>query len=284
MKKALLPALSALALAVALLACQKNSTEPATTDLVAVEDANEMTAAENEIAALFDDAPGDFFLAAPPDETNGLTNARRVPDLCGVTATVTALPGGGLRTTLDFGTGQTCQDGSTRKGKLTIDFVPGQGREFTRTLAFENYGVNDRVMNGTAEVTMAGVAGNRVRTSVKNLQITKDGRTVTFTSDKTRTYDRKGTLATDDDEITVNGSSSATGSDGKGFIAVISTTLVVKNACGRPNRVPVAGIVNVTPTGKSMREVNFGNGTCDREYTVTVDGQTVTRTFDKRGK
>lgn len=285
MKKLLLPALGALALAVTFPACQKSNTEPANPDLVAVEDANETAAAENDIAALFDDAPGDFFLASPPGENpSGLTNARRVPDFCGATATLTNLPGGGLRTTVDFGAGQTCADGTTRKGKMTIDFVPGSGRDFTRTITFENYGVNDRTMSGTTDVTMEGLAGNRVRTAVKNLQITKDGRTVTFTSNKTRTYDRKGTLDPTDDEITVTGSSSGTGSDGKGFMAVIGTPILIKNACGRQNRVPVAGIVNVTPTGKSMREINYGNGTCDREYTVTADGQTVTKTFEKRGK
>lgn len=281
MKKLLLPALSALAVSVALLSCQKASTEPSATDLVAVEDANEATAAEDDIAALFDDAPGDFFQVAPADD-NGLTNARRVPDFCGATATVTNLPGGGLRTTVDFGAGQTCADGTTRKGKLTIEFVPGTGREFTRTIAFENYAVNDRTLNGTTEVTMEGLAGNRVRTATKNLQIAKDGRTITFTSNRTRTYDRKGTLAPNDDEITITGSSSGIGSDGRGFTAVIGTPILIKNACGRPNRVPVAGIVNVTPTGKSMREVNFGDGTCNREYTVTVDGQTVAKTFDKK--
>jgi hypothetical protein len=282
MKKVLLPALKALALAVALLACQKTGTDPSATDLVAVEDANEATAAEDDIAALFDDAPGDFFLATPPDETHGLTNLRRTPDFCGATATLTNLPGGGLRTTVDFGAGQTCADGTTRKGKLTIDFVPGTGREFTRTITFENYAVNNRTLNGTTEVTMEGLADNRVRTAIKNLQITKDGRTITFTSNKTRTYDRKGTLAPNDDDITIEGSSSGMGSDGKGFSAVIGTPILIKNSCGRQNRVPVAGIVHVTPTGKSLRTVNYGNGTCDREYTVTIDGQMVTKEFGKR--
>lgn len=281
MKKRLLPALGALAMSVAFLSCQKTSTEPTATDLVAVEDANEAAAAEDDIAALFDDAPGDFFLVTPTDD-QGLTNARRLPDFCGATATVTNLPGGGLRTTLDFGAGQTCTDGTTRKGKLTIDFVPGTGREFTRTITFENYAVNDRTFNGTTEVTMEGLAGNRVRTAIKNLQIAKDGRTITFTSNRTRTYDRKGTLTPNDDEITITGSSSGTGSDGKGFMAVIGTPILIKNACGRQNRVPVAGIVNVTPTGKSMREVNYGDGTCDQEYTVTANGQTVTKAFDKK--
>ena len=283
MKKLALPVLNALALAVTLLACQKAITEPAATDLIAVEDANEAAAAEDDISALFDDTPGDFFLVNPT-EGNGPTNARRVPDFCGATAIVTNLPGGGLRTTVDFGTGQTCADGTTRKGKLTIDFVPGGGREFARTIAFENYAVNDRTMNGTTEVVMEGLAGNRVRTVVKNLQVSKNGRTVTFTSNKTRTYDRKGTLAPNDDEITITGSSSGTGSDGKGFTAVIGTPILIKYACGRNNRVPVAGLVNVTPTGKSMREVNYGDGTCDREYAVTVDGQTITKEFGKRGK
>jgi hypothetical protein len=60
---------------------------------------------------------------------------------------------------------------------------------------------------------------------------------------------------------------------------VIGTPILYKNACGLTNRVPVAGIVDITPIGKSLRVVDYGDGTCDRQYTVTVDGQTVTKTF-----
>jgi hypothetical protein len=283
MKKLLLPAVAALALTLGLPACQKNDdAKPGTTDLVAVDDQQQTADAEEEAATLFDDSPTDFFLmTAAPTDGNGLTNARLGGDFCGATVSSTKDANGNRKTVIDFGTGKTCANGVTRKGVLVIERVPGTGKDFSQTITYQDgYAVNDRQMTGTVTVTQA-IDGNGlgVRTKIKDLNIVRDGRTITFTSNKTRTYDRKGTLSPADDEIRITGSSSATASDGTGFSAVIGTPILYKNACGLTNRVPVAGIVDITPIGKSLRVVDYGDGTCDRQYTVTVDGQTVTKTF-----
>ncbi len=284
MKKMLLPSLSALALLVALTACQKNNdpTTPAT-DLVAVDDQNLTADAEEEAATLYDDSPTDFFLmTVAPDESNGPVNARLGGDFCGATVSSTKDANGNRKTVVDFGTGQTCPNGKTRKGIMVIERQPGTGKDFSQTITYQDgYAVNDRQLTGTVTVTQTADGSSiGVRTKIKDLTIkTKDGRTITFTSNKTRTYDHKGTLLPDDDEIRITGSSSGTSSDGTGFMAVIGTPILIKNACGRTDRVPVAGIVDVTPTGKSLRVVNYGDGTCDRQFTVTTDGQTVTKTF-----
>lgn len=268
-----------------LTACQKNDVSSPDSALTAVvDDLHQTTDAEDEVATLYDDSPMDFFtMTTTGEESNTLKTARDLPFFCGATLTTTRQTGGGYTTVVDYGSGQTCQNGKTRKGKLTTVYAPGSGRDFTQTLTFENYSVDGRTLNGTQTVTLVGGATgstNTVKTKVEKMTLTtKDGKTITFSSEKTRSYDRKGTLSPTDDEISITGSSSGTGSEGNAFTSVIKTPVLIKNSCGREARVPVSGVVEITAAGGSTRTINYGDGTCDKTYTVTVDGKTETKTF-----
>ncbi|MBC7893660.1 MAG: hypothetical protein H7Y12_15690 [Sphingobacteriaceae bacterium] len=283
MKKALLFALPALLTAGLLLtACQKNDlTSADSLQTALLDDLHQTTAAEDEVATIYDDSPMDFFTMTTSEESNTLKTARDLPIFCGATITTTRQAGGGFTTVVDYGAGQTCQNGKTRKGKITTVFAPGTGKDFIQTITFENYSVDGRTLNGTQTVTLVGgTPGGVVKTKVEKMILTtKDGKTITFSSEKTRSYDRKGTLSPSDDEISVTGSSSGTGSEGKAFTSAIKTPVLIRNSCGREARVPVAGVVEITPAGGSTHTVDYGDGTCDNTYTVTVGGKTETKTF-----
>jgi hypothetical protein len=73
--------------------------------------------------------------------------------------------------------------------------------------------------------------------------------------------------------------------DGVGFSANISTMLVRNFNCG-PSLTHihfhpfVAGQIDFTPTGKTTRSINFGTGTCDETYTITIGSWSASFTYN----
>jgi hypothetical protein len=141
--------------------------------------------------------------------------------------------------------------------------------------------VNDRKIEGTKTLTHT-IANNmfNTRVVVANGKITfKDGTYISFTSDRTRSYNPNNTVDTADDSWMVSGTFSGTDRKGQGYTATISSanSIVIKNSCvATSGYAPVSGEIVITPTGMSERVINFGDGTCDRQFTVTVNGKTTT--------
>jgi hypothetical protein len=86
-----------------------------------------------------------------------------------------------------------------------------------------------------------------------------------------------------------NGPTATTGtsSDNIAFTANISTMLVRNFGCS-PASLPllhphfhpfIAGQIDFTPTGKTTRNINFGTGTCDETYTITIGNWSATFTY-----
>jgi hypothetical protein len=75
-----------------------------------------------------------------------------------------------------------------------------------------------------------------------------------------------------DDEYDITGTSEATYSSGEGYSGNTTSPIHIKVGCG----FPVSGTLNITPTGKPVRQINYGDGTCDYSFTVTVSGYTFT--------
>jgi hypothetical protein len=72
--------------------------------------------------------------------------------------------------------------------------------------------------------------------------------------------------------FSVSGGSNGTKASGNTWTNVINTPLVHKRSCHQI----VSGTMTVTPSNKPVRSIDFGNGTCDNQATVTINGNTYT--------
>jgi hypothetical protein len=97
-----------------------------------------------------------------------------------------------------------------------------------------------------------------------------NGGTITWNSTRVRTWiaGESTTLNWMDDEYHITGSGNGTSANGTQFNVVITQALHVKLNCPRI----VSGTVDITPSGKPTRTLDYGPGTCDYNATVTING------------
>ncbi len=201
-------------------------------------------------------------------------------------ATVTRSESNGIISiVVDYGSTKECE-GNKVGGKMTIQIPVKPGKDatglFTQTITYENFQRGPRIINGKHTVNIV-LEGGRLVTKESFTQTTittEEGKTITFSSTKTRKTDAKGTpLNFSDDEILVNGTTTATGSDGKTFKSTITNAIIFKIACKGNNKgFPISGSIEIEQPEKSKVLIDYGDGTCDRTYTVTIDGKTETKT------
>ena len=181
--------------------------------------------------------------------------------------------------TVDWGnTNCDCNDGKTRRGKIVTTFSGpylAQGTILTHTPI--DYYVDDIHMEGTRTVQNMGL--NTSNQPYFNVEIDgfatfPTGETLSYISSRVRTW--SAGFATPlyrwDDEYQITGSATGNHSNGNSYTANITSSLQVNVGCGRP----VSGTMELTPSGLPTRIIDYGNGTCDLTFTVTVNGNTYT--------
>ncbi len=182
---------------------------------------------------------------------------------------------------INYGDGSTCDSKNKRTGKITDAFnivVSTRNKlqfKSTETLTFEGFSRDSTIYNGTIIVGSA----NLKKTSVEGQNVSMeyaDGTSSKWNGALTFAYEdvskKKG-------EIRVGGSITGTSRQGSSFEAKITEEVIYKPGCfGWIKKIPVDGIVTVTTNGETS-VLDYGNGTCDKTYTLTVDGQTTTHTF-----
>lgn len=179
--------------------------------------------------------------------------------------------------TIDWGTSNcTCNDGKSRRGKLITTFTGSyfaQGTVITHTPI--DYYVNDNKVEGTKVVTNMGLntSGQPYYNVEVNGTVTmSSGEIVNYTSSRVRTftsgYSTPSVFVDDEYAITLN--SNATVTNGDSYEAHTTSPLVVKIGCGYIKK----GVLSITPTGKPERVIDYGDGTCDATFTITVNGHT----------
>ncbi|MFL5763996.1 MAG: hypothetical protein ACJ77K_08655 [Bacteroidia bacterium] len=177
--------------------------------------------------------------------------------------------------TIDFGTTNcTCADGRARRGKINVSYS-GHYRDSasTHTITFTNYYVNDNQVLGSKTVTNMGhnSAGHSYYNISVNGQIIKagGGGTINWTSTRVREWIvGESTLPWADDVYLITGSASGTNAAGNSFTVNITSALRKELGC----RHITSGKLELTPSGKPTRYVDFGPGTCDDQATVTING------------
>ncbi len=194
------------------------------------------------------------------DATNVLTGGATISkdSICGDTAKIT----------VDFGSSNyACKDGRNRRGKVIIRRVLKKG---WNQISTDGYYVNDVKVEGTRTVQWSvNGAFHPVATITATHTITlADGSVITDQSARVREWTEgyKTPMDRTDDVFSVTGSGTGTTKAGDAFTITVTTALIRKASCHQF----VSGVIEMDVTGKQSRKIDFGDGTCDDNATITV--------------
>lgn len=186
--------------------------------------------------------------------------------------------------TINFGDGCTDVRGNVRKGIIVITY---DGRRFfpeaVLTITFDGYSINDVALEGVRTIT--NLTESTQENPKFNIQLTggkatwPDGTTTTREVNLTREWIRANNPL--EDEWHVTGLAAGTNRNGKEYTMQITDALVNKRLCAVTDRVfiPVQG-AKLLIVGDREMLIDYGDGTCDRIVTVTVNGETLERTIN----
>ncbi len=176
---------------------------------------------------------------------------------------------------IDFGAGCTSPNGVVRKGIMNIvltDSVRTPGSK--ATITFDNFYVNGYRKEGTIVRTNTTVAGSNTRSH--NRTVT-DGKITapsgkywlhTCNLDITQTAGVSTPCDITDDVYQISGTRTTTNSEGKTRTGTTQTPLQKKTVCSNIDQ----GILKIQgPNHYAI--IDFGNGTCDNQATISVDGR-----------
>jgi hypothetical protein len=175
--------------------------------------------------------------------------------------------------TVDFGTGCTDLRGNIRSGKLTFTY---NGRRFmpnsTVVITGQNYVINGVKLEGTR--TLTNVTGS-TDVSPRFTAVLTGGK-ATFednsqaTRESTITWQWIRGTSPSDDKLIIDQSSKANGTTraGRNYEVSLLKQLEYKRFCG----IAVSGIKRYLVNGQKEITVDYGDGDCDKEVTVTVNG------------
>lgn len=182
--------------------------------------------------------------------------------------------------TLDFGTGCVGPDGKTRSGIITVDYTkrlwwPGA----SLTINLDNFYIDGTHVQGTLSHQNLATSFSdtiSIQTQLIGGQITSpDGSVATREYDRTRTWLRGLNPATD--QLLVEGSATGTRKDGSSYSATITSPKIYRRSCLRQGiGMAVEGTVVIQRSGKDDVEVDYGSSDCDKEFVITVNGQSRT--------
>ena len=194
--------------------------------------------------------------------------------------------------TVDFGANPTiCLDGRTRSGKLQFAYTGGvhyRDSGIVITLTPINYTVDGNQITGTKTIRNLGRINGNFKWNVQaNMQIVKangDG-TISWSCNKTKEllntsavyFGPNQAIDWKKAKIGITGNANGTTAKGDNFTATVTNQLVRDFACApdpsKPHRHPfIQGSIDFTPGTKPTRHIDFGNGNCDFDATVTING------------
>lgn len=190
---------------------------------------------------------------------------------------------------IDFGTGCTDARGVTRKGKIIINYV---GKRFVSgssiTTTFDGYSRNDVKVEGTH--TLTNTQANltsfpRFTVVIAGGKLTfPDGKTITREQTFTREWQRASSPTQDKWVILSGSSASGTNKNGKSYTMNVTKDLVYSRACQISNKVFIAvSGTKVFVADSKTYTVDYGDGNCDNDITVTLGGISKTITVNADG-
>jgi hypothetical protein len=177
---------------------------------------------------------------------------------------------------IDFGGGCTDSHGNTRKGVINITYSGGPitNEGFTVIESFNDYFINDIQLKGTR--TIKRLSYTQGQSVVDSISLA-NGEAIWPNSGgtATRTSKFKRTVSLSDGTISLTGEASGTGRRGKSYTMNIQDPIVHKAACMAEGiYMPVQGVKTFVIDGTKNIAINYGDGTCDRTITITINGHT----------
>jgi hypothetical protein len=195
---------------------------------------------------------------------------------CNVVITIDTL-GTTKTVTIDWGSNNCdCNDGKQRRGKIVTTLSGSyyaQGTVITHTT--DNYYVNDIKIDGMKTVTNMGPNSNGqpyFNVEIDGQATLTSGTVVDYISSRIRTWNSGYITPFNrmDDVYDITGNASAVYSNGGGYSANTTSPVRIQVGCAFPTQ----GIIEMTPVDKPTRTINYGDGNCDSQFTVTVNGNT----------
>ena len=204
--------------------------------------------------------------------------------------------------------GSTCADGRTRSGSITYSYANStNGATHYRDPGFElnvtssNYVVDgnaitieNKTITNTTPVGFNPATTNETWSINANITVNKaTGGSVTWTTNHVKTLLNTGSAYTIGGNtepavytnaatpinwrnavIGITGSASGTRSNGETFTINVTSQLIRNfGGCDLSGRVPfIEGTFTYAPSGKAVRTIDYGNGSCDFDATVTING------------
>ncbi|MFN8281952.1 MAG: hypothetical protein U0U67_01995 [Chitinophagales bacterium] len=250
-------------------ACQKNK----------LNDETEAASAQNFNAAEIEDDNAQI-MADQAESNNAIdlrqSAAAQEANLLGCATVTKDSLSSPKKITIDFGSGCTNANGVTRKGKIFVTYTGAYRAAGTVIhITSEDYYVNSNKVDIDRTVTNNGenAAGHLTFSIVANRKVTfTDGTfSTSSTDDKVREWMEGSNTPHDfsDDVYKVTGTGTHTSRKGIVYDVSILTALTRKVSCHQFT----AGDVKIIRHGQRDRYgvIDFGNGDCDDEATVTLD-------------
>ncbi len=179
---------------------------------------------------------------------------------------------------IDFGN-TTCTDvlGTRRQGVLFVTFT-GRYREVGSQISMEaqNYKVNDYILNGTQNITNLGLNSSQlphfnVNTVNASVRRSNNDYAIQWDASMVRTWvTGSESIFLEDDEYSVSGNAEGIDRNGNAYDLSIVRPVVFSFVCPWIH----SGKISVTPSGKSVRFLDYGNGQCDNDASIEIDGFT----------
>ena len=168
-------------------------------------------------------------------------------------------------------TGNPGDDGQSRSGEVSI-FNKGnrEAGNFQAHASFSRTKVGGRTVVGTKKITQqASNDATKWQFAIEaNGTITTiEGKSITYSSNRTRVRSGINTPDISDDSFTITGSWVGTNGKGESVSAIISTPLQLAYSCNYFREI-TAGKIDFTNNSKGVtRSVNYGSGGCDGKGT-----------------
>lgn len=181
---------------------------------------------------------------------------------------------------VDYGNGSTCPDSAhVRKGKVidSIAFIVSfkDSLRFTskETITFDGFWKDSTQLDG--KFIISASTGNPTTAEAIGAKITyADGTSFSWDGSLTFVYEKKGSRYCKGSVKTITeGHIEGMTREGAPFTATVVEDVVLKRCNGKRAFVPVSGVVDVT-TGGVTSTLDFGDGSCDKKFTVTTAGET----------
>ena len=180
---------------------------------------------------------------------------------------------------INFGSTNCLHNGKLRRGIINVTYT-GKYRDSHSiiTSTFDNYHVNNNLVQGEKIVTNQGINSNGnmwFTIDVDSASITTTNGTINWDSDRVREWVNGENTYFDisDDEYKTTGTASGNGVNNNSFDMIITTPLKVDFGCW-PSCLIKSGSAKISPSGYSDRIINYGDSICDCNFDITINGNT----------